>query len=120
MDLDKPDQAEAFKLEETMRPKLLLGSSERKSWSQLQNLSKDKQLFEARRKHSWRHLQAVTQMCHRQADGSQLCSAFAFERSRIWNVPSIQGILRKGTVSTGIRNDLCAKGLTVNKLLRGR
>ena len=40
-------EAEAFQLRETMRPKLLVGSSECKAWSQLQNLSKDKQLFEA-------------------------------------------------------------------------
>ena len=47
-DFDEPDrEAEAFQLRETVRPKLLVGSSECKAWSQLQNLSKDKQLFEA-------------------------------------------------------------------------
>ena len=47
-DFDEPDrEAEAFQLKETVRPKLLVGSSECKAWSQLQNLSKDKQPFEA-------------------------------------------------------------------------
>ena len=40
-DFDEPDrETEAFQLRETVRPKLLVGSSECKAWSQLQNLSK--------------------------------------------------------------------------------
>ena len=40
-DFDEPDrEAEAFQLRETVRPKLFVGSSECKAWSQLQNLSK--------------------------------------------------------------------------------
>ena len=38
-----------LKLKETMRLKLLADSPERNAWSQPQNLSKDKQLFEAKR-----------------------------------------------------------------------
>ena len=36
------------KLKETMRPKLLAYPPESKAWSEPQNLSKDKQLFEAK------------------------------------------------------------------------
>ena len=114
-DFDEPDrEAEAFQLRETMRPKLLVGSSECKAWSQLQNLSKDKQLFEAeKRVHSMRHLEAVTQMYHGQVDDHNY---FLHEQSggdEFWNEPSIQIILMRNGVSW-IRNDLCAAGLTVD------
>ena len=80
------------------------GSPECKSWCQQQNFSKDKQLFEAKRTHSWRHLEAVAQMHHRQAD---VHNSFLHEHSQgteSWKEPSIHGILsifRRETVSTG-------------------
>ena len=45
-------QAEMLELKETMRLKLLVDPPERKAWSQPQNLSKDKQVFEAKSTHS--------------------------------------------------------------------
>ena len=51
-----------------MRPKLLVGLPEGKTSTQMQNLSKDNQLLEAKRTHSSRHLEAVAQMYHGQVD----------------------------------------------------
>ena len=51
-------------LRETALPKLLVVPLERKTWIQLQNISKDSQLFEAKRTHFSRHLKAVMQMHH--------------------------------------------------------
>ena len=97
-----------------MRPKLLVVSSECKAWSQLQNLSKDKQLFEAeKRVHSMRHLEAVTQMYHGQVDDNNYFLHEQSDRDEFWNEPSIQRILMRNGVSW-IRNDLCAAGLTVD------
>ena len=47
-------RAEVLKLKESTRLKLLANPPERSAWSQPQNLSKDKQLFEARRMHNRR------------------------------------------------------------------
>ena len=114
-DFDEPDrEAEAFQLRETMRPKLLVGSSECKAWSQLQNLSKDKHLFEAeKRVHSMRHLEAVTQMYHGQVDDLNYFLHEQSDGDEFWNEPSIQRILMRNGVSW-IRNYLCAAGLTVD------
>ena len=57
-----------FKLRENIRPKLLVGSPEGKTWNQLQNLSKDNQLLEEERTHYSRHLEAVAPMYHGQVD----------------------------------------------------
>ena len=112
-DFDELDrEAEAFQLRETVRPKLLVGSSECKAWSHLQNLSKDKQLFEAeKRVHSMRHLEAVTQMYHGQVDDHNYFLHEQSDGDEFWNEPSIQRILMRNGVSW-IRNDLCAAGLT--------
>ena len=108
----EPDrEAEAFQLRETVRPKLLVGSSECKAWSQLQNLSKDKQLFEAeKRVHSVRHLEAVTQMYHGQVDDNNYFLHEQSDSDEFWIEPSIQRMLMRNGVSW-IRNDLCAAGL---------
>ena len=90
-----------------MRPKLLVGSSECKAWSQLQNLSK---LFEAEKHvHSMRHLEAVTQMYHGQVDDHNFFTNNQTEMS----FGTIERILMRNGVSW-IRNDLCAAGLTVD------
>ena len=116
-DFDEPyreAEAEAFQLRETMRPKLLVGSSECQAWSQLQNLSKEKQLFEAeKRVHSMRHLEAVTQIYHGQVDDHNYFLHDQSDGDEFLNAPSIQIILMRNGVSW-IRNDLCAAGLTLD------
>ena len=51
---------QAFKFRETMRPKLLVGPPERKTWNQSQNLSKDKELFVVKCTHVSRQRQLRT------------------------------------------------------------
>ena len=90
-----------------------------KSWSQLQNLSEDNQLFETKRTQSRRHLETITQMYHGQADDTNY---FLHEHSR--------GAVLRGAArprdfeerdgAHWIRNNLCATGFTEKGYSRGR
>ena len=104
VDFDEPDQeAEAFKLRETMQPKLLVGP-QCESSSQQQSLSKDKQLLEVKRMHPWRHLGALAQVYHGHSDDhNNFLHEHSKEPSRGRNIQSkkFSFIFRGETVSTG-------------------
>ena len=98
---ERDHEAEAFKLRETMQPKLLVVPFECKTWSQLQNLSKDNQLFEVKRTHFSRHLEAVAQMYHGQVDDHNyfLHEHSQFPRNRQYK--ELSCIYKGETVFTG-------------------
>ena len=95
-----------------------VGSAKCKAWSQLQNLSMDKQLFDAEKLvHSMRHMEAVTQMYHGQEDDHNYFLHEQSDRDEFWNEPSIQRILMRNGISW-IRNGLVCRRLDCGRIFR--
>ena len=105
-----------------IRPKLLVGPPNCKTWSQLQNLSKDTQLFEVKRTYLPRHMDAVAKMYHGQVKDHNCFHHEHSQGTETLKASSTQECVfvfllrfqRRDGVHW-IRNDLCATRLTVKE-----
>ncbi len=117
-DLDDPTQrSEAFKLRETIRPKLLIGSPECSPFSSLQFLNQkgDRTLRDERLKRGRDHLDCCCQMYHGQLDDGNYFLHEHPHAASSWQEECVQGVLARHGVYW-VRNDQCEAGLVVKDL----